>query len=90
MKILIIGGTGTISTAITALLASRVQDGLAQDEIWVLNRGNRIGELPEGVKQIIADEGVDGVSEPLRDENARDEIIRRRHERRDDRGSRQQ
>jgi len=55
MKILIIGGTGTISTAITALLASRVQDGLAQDEIWVLNRGNRIGELPEGVKQIIAD-----------------------------------
>ena len=55
MKILIIGGTGTISTAVTALLASRVQGGLAQDEIWVLNRGNRMGELPEGVKQIIAD-----------------------------------
>ena len=55
MKILIIGGTGTISTAVTTLLASRVQGGLSQDEIWVLNRGNRMGELPEGVKQIIAD-----------------------------------
>ena len=55
MRILTIGGTGTISTAITALLASRVSSGLSSDEVWVLNRGNRMAELPDGVHQIIAD-----------------------------------
>ena len=50
MRILTIGGTGTISTAITALIASR-----GKDELWVLNRGNRMAELPKGVHQIIAD-----------------------------------
>lgn len=50
MRILLIGGTGTISTAITALLAKR-----ATDQVWVLNRGNRSSSLPEGVKQIVAD-----------------------------------
>ena len=49
MKILMIGGTGTISSAITRQLAASPHD------LWVLNRGNRQGELPEGVNQIVAD-----------------------------------
>ena len=49
MKILFIGGTGTISMAITRLLA---QQG---HELYLLNRGNRNDELPSGVKTIIAD-----------------------------------
>ena len=35
MKILIIGGTGTISSAITRQLAAEGHD------LWLLNRGNR-------------------------------------------------
>ncbi len=49
MKILFVGGTGTISMAITRLLAQR------GDELWLLNRGNRSAELPENVKTITAD-----------------------------------
>lgn len=49
MKILLIGGTGTISSAITRQLATEGHD------LYVLNRGSRRKELPEGVKQIIAD-----------------------------------
>ncbi|MBO4900001.1 MAG: SDR family oxidoreductase [Lachnospiraceae bacterium] len=49
MKILFIGGTGTISMAITRLLASR------GEELYLLNRGNRSAELPDNVKTIIAD-----------------------------------
>ena len=51
MKILFIGGTGTISMAITRLLA---QQG---HELYLLNRGNRNAGLPENVKSIIADIG---------------------------------
>lgn len=50
MKILMIGGTGTISMAITRLLAER-----GTDEIYLLNRGNRSVELPDGVNVITAD-----------------------------------
>ena len=49
MKILMIGGTGTISSAITRQLAE------SEHELWLLNRGNRQAELPEGVNQIVAD-----------------------------------
>ena len=49
MKILIIGGTGTISSAITRQLAERGHD------LWLLNRGTRKQEVPASVKQIIAD-----------------------------------
>lgn len=49
MRILIIGGTGTISSAITRQLAASGQD------LWLLNRGTRKQEVPEGVKQIVAD-----------------------------------
>lgn len=48
MKILIIGGTGTISSAITRQLAASGHD------LWLLNRGNRKDEIPANVKQIIA------------------------------------
>ena len=49
MKILFIGGTGTISSAITRQLAGNGH------ELWLLNRGNRKSEVPANVKQIVAD-----------------------------------
>ena len=58
MRILIIGGTGTISSAITRQLAK------SENELWLLNRGSRRNEVPEGVKQIVAD--IDDEAEVLR------------------------
>jgi nucleoside-diphosphate-sugar epimerase len=58
MKVLIIGGTGTISSAITRQLAAEGHD------LWLLNRGNRKAEVPAGVHQIIVD--IDNESEVLR------------------------
>lgn len=49
MKVLFIGGTGTISTAISNQLAER------GDELYLLNRGNSNSRVPENVKFIIAD-----------------------------------
>lgn len=49
MKALFIGGTGTISTAITKLAVKKGWD------LYLLNRGNRDAVLPEGVKTIHAD-----------------------------------
>ncbi len=49
MKALFIGGTGTISTAITQLAP------LCGFELYLLNRGNRNELVPEGVKVIEAD-----------------------------------
>ena len=49
MKILLIGGTGTISSAITRQLAA------GGHEVWLLNRGHRNNEVPVGVKFITAD-----------------------------------
>jgi len=49
MKILLIGGTGTISSAVTRRLAEGGHD------LWLLNRGNRKDEVPTGVRQVIAD-----------------------------------
>jgi len=49
MKILFIGGTGTISMAITRLLAGQGH------ELYLLNRGNRNSDLPDNVRTIIAD-----------------------------------
>ena len=57
-KILIIGGTGTISSAITRLLAA---DG---HDLWLLNRGTRKNEVPTNVKQVIVD--IDNEDEVLR------------------------
>ena len=44
-----IGGTGTISSAITRQLAAGGHD------LWLLNRGNPKNEVPESVKQVIVD-----------------------------------
>ena len=49
MRILLIGGTGTISSAITRQLAA------AGHDLWLLNRGTRRNEVPAGVTQVIAD-----------------------------------
>mgnify|MGYP002626657360 CR=1 FL=1 len=49
MKILLIGGTGTISMAITKQLSK------GQDEVFLLNRGSKNAVLPENVKQLKAD-----------------------------------
>lgn len=49
MKILLIGGTGTISTAITRQLSEM------EHEVYLLNRGNRNDEVPASVKTITAD-----------------------------------
>ncbi|MBQ2200389.1 MAG: NAD-dependent epimerase/dehydratase family protein, partial [Bacteroidaceae bacterium] len=49
MRILMIGGTGTISSAITRQLAE------SEHELWLLNRGNRQNEVPENVQQLHVD-----------------------------------
>ncbi|MBT2755876.1 SDR family oxidoreductase [Mesobacillus foraminis] len=49
MKVLFIGGTGTISTAITKQL---LEQGC---ELYLLNRGNRNNQLPEGANILEAD-----------------------------------
>lgn len=49
MKILIIGGTGTISSAITRQLSEGGYD------LWLLNRGTRKREVPANVRQVICD-----------------------------------
>lgn len=49
MRALLIGGTGTISMAVTKKL---VTDGW---EVFLLNRGNRTSDLPDGIHSIVAD-----------------------------------
>ena len=62
MKILLIGGTGTISSAITRQLAE------SGHELWLLNRGNRKNEVPAGVRQVICD--IDDEAEVMRQTGA--------------------
>lgn len=49
MKILIIGGTGTISSAITRQLSE------TNHEVYLLNRGNRMSDIPSNIHVIVAD-----------------------------------
>lgn len=49
MKVLLIGGTGTISMAITRLLAKE------NHEVYLLNRGSRSAELPDNVTVLQCD-----------------------------------
>ena len=49
MKVLFIGGTGIISTAISKKLIER------GDELYIINRGNRNDCLPNGFKSLICD-----------------------------------
>jgi nucleoside-diphosphate-sugar epimerase len=63
MKILFIGGTGTISTAISRLVMAEGHD------LYLLNRGKRNDVLPEGVHSLLAD---------INDEVAVADLIRER------------
>ncbi|MCJ7691111.1 MAG: SDR family oxidoreductase [Clostridiaceae bacterium] len=49
MKALLIGGTGTISTAISKLAIEK------NWELYLLNRGNKMDRVPEGARVITAD-----------------------------------
>jgi nucleoside-diphosphate-sugar epimerase len=49
MRILLIGGTGTISASVSRLLVSEGH------ELWLLNRGRRGGLFPSGVNCLVAD-----------------------------------
>lgn len=63
MKVLFIGGTGTISMAITRKLADR-----KDIELYLLNRGTRNNNIPNNVKTIIADiNDEEKVSELIKD-----------------------
>ncbi len=53
MKVLFIGGTGTISTACTRLAAARGID------LYLFNRGHRQVEIPAGVSVIKGDINAD-------------------------------
>ena len=59
-KALFIGGTGTISTAITAQLAAE-----GEWELTLLNRGNRNAGVPENVRILKADINDEAVVEKL-------------------------
>lgn len=62
MKVLFIGGTGTISMAVSRQL---LEEG---HELYLINRGNRTGALPEGAHSLIADiENEDEVRKLLGD-----------------------
>ena len=63
MKVLFIGGTGTISSGCTALAAER---GV---ELFLLNRGRQQADVPEGVRVLTGDINEDrqGVEAMLRD-----------------------
>ena len=63
MKILMIGGTGTISSAITRQLAE------SGNELWLLNRGTRKNEVPANVRQVMVDiDDTDKVNQLLGNE----------------------
>lgn len=65
MKALFIGGTGTISMAMTRQLAND-----PRWELYLLNRGNRMEDIPEGVNVIKADiNDEDDVREKIKDMN---------------------
>ena len=49
MKVLLVGGTGVISTGVASEMLKR---GM---ELWVLNRGKHLDLLPAGANLIIAD-----------------------------------
>ena len=49
MKILLIGGSGTISSAVTQKLVSE------NHQVFVLNRGNNNDRLPSSVHVLVAD-----------------------------------
>ena len=64
MKILIVGGTGIISAAVSRALLE------AGHELWLINRGNRNECLPQGARILRADiNDTECVEKQLRGEN---------------------
>lgn len=62
MKALFIGGTGTISSAVSELAVKRGID------LYLLNRGNHNEFMPQGAKSIIGDiRDKEGISKILKD-----------------------
>ncbi len=62
MRVLFIGGTGTISSAVSEL---SVEKGI---DLYLLNRGNRTEFIPKGAKSIIGDiRDKERIKEVLRD-----------------------
>lgn len=59
MKALFIGGTGTISSAISELASEKGW------ELYLLNRGNRKQLVPDGVKELVCDIGNEAEAEKL-------------------------
>lgn len=68
MKVLLIGGTGTISTPITKSLANH-----KDIELYVLNRGNK--PLSKGAKQIIGDFNDEALLEQIEQTHHFDVVI---------------
>lgn len=65
MKVLMIGGTGTISTAISKVLSDD-----NNVELYLLNRGNNSSKVPKNAKSIIGDiNKVNEIDEILNDYN---------------------
>lgn len=63
MKILFIGGTGLISTAVSKLLLK------GKDELYILNRGNNNSSLPSGATFLIGDmNDEESIKELLKDD----------------------
>jgi nucleoside-diphosphate-sugar epimerase len=63
MKVLFIGGTGTISMAITRRLMAQGHD------LYLLNRGSREDELPSGVNRLVGDiSNEQKIAEVIRDQ----------------------
>lgn len=62
MKCLFIGGTGVMSTEVTALALKKGMD------ITMINRGNHMDRIPEGVKLIKGDLDEVSVQEQIKDE----------------------
>lgn len=63
MKAMFIGGTGTISMGITKALAKN-----PDWELYLLNRGNRVADIPEGVHLIQGDiNAEEAIQEKLKD-----------------------
>ena len=69
MKVLFVGGTGTISTACTALAAAR---GI---ELYLLNRGQRKVEVPEGVQVLTGDINDKAAVQSLLKEHTFDAVV---------------
>jgi nucleoside-diphosphate-sugar epimerase len=69
MKVLFIGGTGIISTAVSRIAVERGID------LYHLNRGQRSDRIPEGVNTLVADVKQPGAAEAVLAEHNFDAVV---------------